>query len=257
MRSRATVMLVVALALMAAAAVFLGRLQSFQRMGRPGVKVVARPVYNPAGEVVGTNWVDLPERVLDYRSKEIPVEPLVLNWLPKDTVYGQRIYSSPTGLPGATNGFQAALNVVLMGSDRTSIHKPQYCLTGAGWRILETEQTTVRIAEPHPYDLPVVKLTCERRAPRADGSSELRRGLYVYWFVADGQLSSDHLQRMWWMARDMIREGIWQRWAYVACFSVCLPGQEDATYGRMNELIAAAVPRFQLASGAPVKRGRP
>lgn len=247
-------MLLAALALMATSAVLLGRLQSFQKMGLPGVKVVPLPVRDPEGNVVGTQRVDLPERVLDFESREIPVERIVLDWLPADTTYGQRLYTSPRGLyPGSTNGFQASLNVVLMGRDRTSIHKPQYCLTGAGWQIVRTEHTAIDISRPHRYMLPVVKLTCERRVPRRDGGSELRRGLFVYWFVADGQLSSDHLERMWWMARDMMSRGVWQRWAYAACFAVCLPGQEAATYERMRELVAAAVPEFQLATG-PVAR---
>ncbi len=238
-----------ALSIMTVAAVFLGRLQSFQTMGQPGVRVVAEPVYDPEGNVAGTNRVDLPERVLDFESQELPVEHIVLNWLPKDTTYGQRLYRDE-------RGFEAALNVVLMGRDRTSIHKPQYCLTGAGWRIQKTEKTAISIRKPRAYSLPVMKLTLARQFPKLDGTSELRHGLYVYWFVADDELSADHLQRMWWMARDMIRLGIWQRWAYVACFSVCRPGQEDATYERMKQLITAAVPKFQLAAGTPTTVAR-
>jgi hypothetical protein len=40
-----------------------------------------------------------------------------------------------------------------------------------------------------------------------------------------------------------------QRWAYVACFAVCDPGQEDATFERVRKWIAEAVPQFQLAAG--------
>ena len=77
------------------------------------------------------------------------------------------------------------------------------------------------------------------------------RGIFVYWFVADDQITADHNQRMWWMARDMIRKGVLQRWAYVTLFSVCLPGQEEATYERMKGFIASAVPTFQLATRPP------
>jgi len=51
------------------------------------------------------------------------------------------------------------------------------------------------------------------------------------------------------MARDLVRTGTLQRWAYVSCFSMCYPGQEQATYGRVKELITAAVPAFQLTTG--------
>jgi hypothetical protein len=57
---------------------------------------------------------------------------------------------------------------------------------------------------------------------------------------------------MRWMARDMLLTGVLQRWAYVACITLCAPGQEEATFSRMKEFIAAAVPQFQLAAGPPV-----
>ena len=83
-----------------------------------------------------------------------------------------------------------------------------------------------------------------------DGESVRREaGVFVYWFVADGELTAQHRQRMWWMARDLLTRGVLQRWAYVSCFSACPPGQEEATYARMREWIAAAVPQFQRAAG--------
>jgi hypothetical protein len=51
---------------------------------------------------------------------------------------------------------------------------------------------------------------------------------------------------MWWMARDLIKTGILQRWAYVSYCAFCLPGQEDATFERMKAFIAASAPEFQL-----------
>ncbi len=243
MKREAKIVFLVALLLIGGTAVFLGRIQSFQKLGQPGVRVVPKPVYDPQGQIVGTNTIGLPERALNFVSEPVPVDQIVLNWLPKDTTYGQRRYRAP-------DGFESALSVVLMGTDRTSIHKPQYCLTGAGWTIQQTEKTVIPVSQPHPYLLPVMKLTLSREFPVAGGAPVLRRGLFVYWFVADNQLSVDHLERMWWMARDMVLDGVWQRWAYVTCFSVCLPGQEEATYSRMRELITAAVPQFQLAVGA-------
>jgi len=53
------------------------------------------------------------------------------------------------------------------------------------------------------------------------------------------------------MAREMFRTGVLQRWAYVSCFVVCAPGQEDATFERMKKFIAAGVPEFQTAPAQP------
>jgi hypothetical protein len=232
----------VAIALIVSTAVALSRLQALQRLGTPGVKVIEHPVFREDGQVIGTNSVALPERVLNFESKEQPIAHVVWNWLPKDTTYAQRLYRAP-------DGFSTMANVVLMGTDRTSIHDPKYCLAGQGFQTLKAEFDTVPIQEPHPYSLPVFKWTVQREFTTPDGIKVPQSALYVFWFVADDQLTADHKERMWWMARDLMTRGVLQRWAYISCFAACAPGQEEATYARMREWIAAAVPRFQLAAG--------
>jgi hypothetical protein len=64
--------------------------------------------------------------------------------------------------------------------------------------------------------------------------------------VADGEQTPDHLQFMKWLARDLLRTGVLQRWTYVSYFAYCVPGQEDATFEKMKSLIAHSVPEFQL-----------
>jgi hypothetical protein len=76
--------------------------------------------------------------------------------------------------------------------------------------------------------------------------------VFVYWFVAENQLTANHRQMLWWMGRDLLRTGVLQRWGYVTYFAVCAPGQEEATFLRMSQLISAAVPEFQLTP-APAK----
>jgi len=242
MNRRSCSILVVVLALLGCASGFLAYWKTNQKLGLAGLKVVPRPIYDPEGKVVGTNSVYLPEQVLNYSSEPVPVTTLELGWLPKDTTYGRRVYKAP-------DGFETMVSVVLMGTDRTSIHQPQYCLTGQGWRIDQSEMTTIPVERPHSYDLPVMKLTATgvRKAGTADKT--VVRSLYVYWFVADHELTADHLQRMWWMARDLIRTGTLQRWAYVSCLAICVPGQEEATFRRMKQFIGAAVPEFQLTTG--------
>jgi hypothetical protein len=242
MNKRAGIAFAVALGLMALTALGLSRLQSFQRLGTPGVKLIERAVYREDGVLVGSNSVALPEKVLNFESKELPISKVVHEWLPKDTVYGQRSYHAP-------DGFWTQANVVLMGTDRTSIHDPKYCLAGQGFQTEKVERDTLEIQEPHSYSLPLLKMTVHREVTAPDGRKVPQSALYVFWFVADHQLTAEHTERMWWMARDMITRGILQRWAYVSCFSACAPGQEEETYARLREWIAAAVPRFQIATG--------
>jgi hypothetical protein len=231
------------LAMIAASAAVLNYFRAHQQLGAPGVKW--RPLTNSV-----CVQVELPERVLDYDSQWVEVDNLTRQTLPQDTSYGARLYKGP-------DGFQMLMNVVLMGADRTSLHKPQICLEGQGFHIdtPASEETRIRIERPASaggsYDLPVVKLVGTRQVV-ADGRTETWRGVYVYWFVADDALSASvsGFERMWWMARHLVSTGVLQRWAYVSCLAYCRPGQEQAAFDRMKALIQSAAPQFQLAPRA-------
>ena len=236
----------VAVLMIATTAFALVKLKARETLGAPGVKLGIGQVEYPDGTIVQTNIVALPE-VQGYASKAVPVTKIELTSLPSDTTFGRKNYT-------AEDGFQCFVSVVLMGSDRTSIHPPQYCLVGQGWNIDSTEQTTVPITQPCSYDLPVMKLITTKEATDANGNKVSGRGIYVYWFVTDHQLTANHSERMFNMAIKRLKTGVLDRWAYIACFSTCLPGDEDATYERMRSFIAASIPHFQLTSGCA---GRP
>jgi hypothetical protein len=249
MTRKGTQVLTVGLVVIALTALLLGRLQALQKLGTPGVRIVPGIVLGDGGKIVGTNTVDLPRHVLNYDSEAVPQPDTVIDWLPRDTTLGQRVYT-------ASNSPWFQLTAVVMGTDRTSIHKPEYCLEGQGFTIDRAERDTVLIEKPHRYELPVMRFTCSRAGTAKDGSRELQRALYVFWFVSEDQLTADHNERMKWMARDLILHQTLKRWAYVSCFGVCKPGQEDLLYAKMQDFIGAAVPQFQVATGpGPVPEG--
>ena len=221
------------LGLMGATAGFLAQAKSSQKLGLPGIKT--RPLPGSRNlEVL------LPESLPGYRSQPVAQAAVVTNMLPRDTSYGQRAYVTP-------DGFQCLANVVLMGTSRNSIHKPQICLTAQGWALNDagSREELVRMDRPVPYDLPVMRLDASRPA-QLHGETVTEKGIYVYWFVDADRLTAQHSRRLWWMAEDMVLKNELDRWAYVTFFSVCLPGQEQVTFDRMKQLIIAAVPEFQL-----------
>lgn len=226
----------------------IAKFKSVQRLGEPGVKT--RPIPgSPNLEVA------LPERVLDYSSELLPVDAIVTNVLPRDTSYGQRRYTS-----AVDTNFSAQVTVVLMGTDRASLHKPQFCLTGAGWSINKTEVDKISMKNPVVYDLPVIKLTVSGQF-KIEGRLVQAHGVYVYWYVTDDAISAapSGSDRMWSIARELITTGVLQRWAYVTYFAVCAPGGEEETYERLKKLISASVPEFQLTpkAGSHVVRNKP
>lgn len=245
-----------ALLLMIGTAAYLGQQRARQRLGNPGVKVVAEVVYgavrrteatNQVPPIVRTNAVFLPEKVLEYVSQSAPIDSMVLDTLPRDTLFGHRVYRRP-------DGFGVDYQVVLMGGDRSSIHQPQHCLSGNGLTIVSEEQVSIPVSRPHAYDLPVNKLKLRGVSSTPDGGRQEIGAVFVYWFVAEGQVTADQGQRMWSIARELLTTGVLQRWAYVICYAPCAVGQEDATFEQMKEFIAASVPEFQLAQGPPVGR---
>ena len=248
----------VVLAIMAAAAAFLATQHSRQKLGTPGVRLETAPIYyvepppstNPPALITNSSSrVYLPSNVLDFRSRLMPISGQTVATLPKDTVFGHRIYAQ-------SNGLQLDCQVVLMGADRSSIHKPQYCLKGSGFTWNAAEPATVRISRPHSYDLPVMKMKLRRQTRDESGTVRADAGVFVYWFVADGELTASHWDRMWWMARDMLKTGVLQRWAYVIVWAPCAPGAEDATFEGLKTFIADAVPELHLTAGPPLDTRR-
>jgi hypothetical protein len=242
----------VSLVLIVGLGFFLGYWGRLQKIGEPGVKIVRRDVHlmpqkigkNDTLEslkIIATNSVDLPESVLNYRSGELPLQALVYDTLPKDTTFGQRMYQAPDGL-------RIQNTVVLMGADRTSIHKPEFCLVGSGWQILKSEEVVIPMLRPIRYNLPAMRMT-SRQERQVAGKREVIEGVYVFWFVSGDKLTARHRERMWWMARDLITRGELQRWAYVIAFAIGNPGetgQTDALYERLSRFVQASVPEYQL-----------
>lgn len=220
-----------ALALMAGTAGALNYLKHLQHLGAPGLKAEAIP-----GKI--NMQIELPARVLDYDSTNLPTQQVVLDYLPEDTSYAQRHYF-------ATNGSWAMANIILMGADRTSIHRPDYCLPGQGWQIREKSVLKLPIAGPQPYELPVGCWRLTKNVPAADGTEQSIVGIYAFWFVTDGQVTDDFPAMLKSMFYNLVRHGVQQRWAYVSYFTVCLPGQEEAALAGMKQLIVASVPEFQ------------
>ena len=234
MNKQTWIILVAALGLMSGAAALLKQRQAHQKLGRPAVKT------SPIADSYRLQ-INLPEQVLDCGSKAVEVDSRTLSMLPQDTSFGVRRYTAP-------DGFWTDLSVVLMGSDRTSLHKTEFCLEGQGWHIdrSASSEAKVHLDRPYPYDLPVMKFITTKEADR-NGQKMVVQGVYVYWFVADNdEYTAQHWQRMWWMARDLLCTGVLQRWAFISYFSVCRPGREDVTFERMKKFIAASAPEFQL-----------
>jgi hypothetical protein len=214
------------------------------RLGPPGVKVGPGLLYNELGRVVARQSVLLPEAVGGFKGTNMPVTRGEVEGLPADTTFGRKLYSN--------QNFFITTSVVLMGSDRTSIHQPQYCLDAQGWQIDKTEQVWLRMDHPYSYLMPALKLTTSRNEKNKLGQLVPVHGVYVYWFVSADRLTSDQGTRMWSLARTMLQKGELERWAYISYFAACHPGHEETTFKEIVRFIQASAPEFQTVAGQPV-----
>ena len=232
MKNQKWILFSVTLALIAATAGGLNWIRAHQKLGRPGIRFA--PIPDRVQVKIG-----LPEDVLDFTSTNMPEPGVVLGYLPPDTSYAERIYTAP-------DGFQSQGTIVLMGADRTSIHKPDYCLPGQGWHIDSKNIVNVPVSGAQPYELPVAKWIISADFQTPDGRTERHSGIYAFWFVADNEQTPDFYGYLKRLTRDFLFTGVLQRWAYVSYFCACEPGQEDAAFARMEKVIAASVPGFQM-----------
>lgn len=137
------------------------------------------------------------------------------------------------------------VSVVISSSSRSSIHRPQWCLPGQGYRIGDGNRVTIPIKGRDP--LLVMLLDVTRMEPAGN-----RKGAYAYayWFVSKRHETSYHFIRIFWMALDNIFRGISQRWAYVSIMTTS-DGQTNEHEARMASFIAEFYPLISLERDLP------
>lgn len=168
-------------------------------------------------------------------------EPLShMNWaeramLPADTGMARKYYVRP----GNLNPLHTT--IVLSGDDRSSIHRPQVCMTASGNEI--QKERIIRIPlETRSEPLEVMVMDMARNTTRDDGTPWTDNSYYAYWFVGKDRETASHLARMGYMAIDRIFHGVSHRWAYIA-----MSGSRDPRHEGHLQVIADFASRLHPA----------
>lgn len=148
-----------------------------------------------------------------------------MNWaersaLPADTGLVRSYYVQPNGR------FPIHTTIVLSGDDRSSIHRPEVCMTAAGYEEIDSHTIAVPI-EGRSENLQIQVLDMARSFETENGEQRTQNIFYAYWFVGKGRETASHVQRMIWMASDRILHGISHRWAYIAISGDRTPASTD------------------------------
>jgi len=137
--------------------------------------------------------------------------------LPRDTVIRKMMYVHP-------DGAVIYASYVLSGKERSSIHRPQVCLTNNGNEIVKTVKARIPLARRDPLDVIVLDLNRSFRAP--DGTQHATNAYYAYWFAAKHHETPYHLMRMFWMASDKVLRSTAHPWAYISVSGNRDPGSD-------------------------------
>lgn len=178
--------------------------------------------------------------------------------LPEDTQIVKMQYRSASYGLGTQD--RAEVSLVLAGAERRSIHRPEVCLTGQGWTLLDSRVLPVEIAPGR--ELRVRDLLIEKTVHLTDGRPKRVRAHYLYWFIGTDVTTPSHFERVWLTARDSVLRNVNHRWAYASVQAMVTEewSPEDSgqrvrdsaqTLEMMLDLVRGLVPRIQRDQATP------
>jgi hypothetical protein len=163
----------------------------------------------------------LPDTVGGYLGFDRAISGSERQFLPKDTEFAKKGYIGvdPT---------EITCEIVLSGAQRNSIHRPQVCLIGQGWTIVDEKPLPVLLASHRRQRVRVLTLTRVEDGRKIDG-------YFLYWFVGKDATTDDHFERVLLTSWDRVTRGTNHRWAYVIVSGI-MPKERDSEEAR-NELL--------------------
>lgn len=196
--------------------------------------------------------MQLPEQAGSYRARKIDADAVEKKNLPSDTEFAKAVYFTDSSTPDQRDVISC--EIVLSGAERRSIHRPEVCLVGQGWSILNSATRLIDMGAGR--ELSVRDLYIERNQPIADGKTKPLRAHYYYWFVGADVTTPSHATRIWLTLRDNLVRGVNHRWAYVTMLSIAgenftaaeiaeRPRSDAETARMMDEFVRLIAPKFQ------------
>ncbi|MCB1227578.1 MAG: exosortase-associated EpsI family protein [Verrucomicrobiales bacterium] len=194
----------------------------------------------------------LPAGVGHFIGREVAPSEKEKEYLPGDTGIVKRLYYTA----GAEAAQRDVLDVtlILAGAERRSIHRPEVCLTGQGWTILDA--STVPIEIRPGLELKVRDLFLQKVVHLADGETRTQQAHYVYWFVGTDVTTPSNFERIWWTTWDSVARNVNHRWAYPSLLALVTEGLPSSETGQRErsseetlamacEMVKILAPTFQ------------
>ena len=186
----------------------------------------------------------LPDHVGTLEGYYEPVSQAELAILPPDTTFARKTYGSPF----SDRLDRILCSIVLSGREKRSIHRPERCLPGQGWSVLDSKVIDVTLDSGHP--LKVTALFLSRPVTLQDGTSRQLQSYYLYWYVGRKVSTPYSFVRVMLTNWDLVVHRFNQRWAYVIVSKPITEGFEpdgknaDQTLDELKYFIRESVPAY-------------
>ena len=225
--------LVIVVAILAAGLVLTKLTADVTRISEPGILLVNDHPFLP--ETVGA-WKGGSQTGLTPDERAV---------LPPDTEKAARVYTNATGRP-------VFCAVVLAGRDVTSIHRPEICLTGQGWKLEPAQTEPIDVPAAPGGLLRVSRMNASNNMQLKNGQSAQLYAVFAYWFIGHGRTTPYHWQRIWWTTLDRTFYNRNHRWAYFLLNALVAPeraasdphaGQAEAMQ-RLRQFIQNVYPQL-------------
>jgi hypothetical protein len=133
----------------------------------------------------------------------------------------------------ASNRSPVLATVVLSGDSRRGLHRPDVCLPGQGWGILD--RMVVPVPLPDDAANEAMMLRVYRDVPTEDGTVIRVRGINLFWYEGYGGVhTADYYTHVFLTYFDSVFKNLNHRWALVSFF-IQLPESRPGEYSGLEE----------------------
>jgi EpsI family protein len=195
------------------------------RTSEPGVRLVDEQPF-------------LPEKVADWTGGELKgLSEDERQVLGADTEGARRLYTDKAG-------DEVFCSIILAGREVASIHRPELCLPGQGWKIENEYTEPIHTAAAAGGELKVMRMNTTHAVNSPAGRAMPVRYVFVYWFVGKGRVTPYHWRRILWTSMDRVLHNTNHRWAYVLIYAPVTKGQAGNGSGRSDDETMQMIARF-------------
>ena len=199
--------------------------------------LAGQPVLSPPGVAM-----ELPPILGQAQGLELPMTQRERGGLAADITLSRYQYL-------AANHSPVLATVVLSGESRRGLHRPDVCLPGQGWSIMDRLAVPVPLPGDPGHDAMMLRVF--RDVPRDDGTMVRVRGINLFWYEGYGDVrTADYYTHVFLTYLDSVFKNLNHRWALVSFF-IQLPESGPGEYDGLGEAKALEELRDFVGQLAP------